>query len=280
MALSAGGTASLLILASLLWAPQISWSQSNTSATPGSDDMDVKAELRAIQLELLEIRQLLQSQSRLPQLASGTLTQATIGKDPFTLPFIPGHSIGQENAAYVVVEFSDLQCPFCIYFDTHTFPEFKAKYIDTGIVRFFNVDFPLESHRDAKTLALASDCAGDQNRYWEMRALLMKEQADSLSDTLDRSRRSLHLDGNAFSGCMADSSRLARITRDAEVARGSGVASTPTFLIGQVSDGKITGTRILGSLPPDVFNSTVEAAIALLKSKTLTAQAYRKDSAQ
>jgi hypothetical protein len=72
------------------------------------------------------------------------------------------------------VEFTDLQCQFCNRFSTQVFAQIKAAYIDTGKVRFVTRDFPLDFHPEALPAARAARCAGEQNKFWEMRDALVR----------------------------------------------------------------------------------------------------------
>ena len=70
-----------------------------------------------------------------------------------------------------MVEFADYQCPFCLRFMRTTFPHLKRKYIDTGKVRWVALNLPLPFHKDARK---AAHCAGEQDRFWEMREILFR----------------------------------------------------------------------------------------------------------
>ena len=73
-------------------------------------------------------------------------------------------SMGSESAKVVLVEFSDLQCPYCVRFYDDTFPGIVKKYIDTGAVRYVAREFPLSSiHPQAARASEAALCAGDQD---------------------------------------------------------------------------------------------------------------------
>ena len=65
-----------------------------------------------------------------------------------------------------IVEFMDYQCTFCRQFHSQTFANLKKFYIDTGKVRFFVMDFPLDIHSQALLAAQAARCSADQNKFW------------------------------------------------------------------------------------------------------------------
>ena len=68
-----------------------------------------------------------------------------------------------------MVEFTDLQCPFCRQFMLTSFDEIKKNWIDTGKLRYISRDFPLDFHAQAMPAARAARCAGEQGKFWEMR---------------------------------------------------------------------------------------------------------------
>ncbi len=78
-----------------------------------------------------------------------------------------GPALGDANAPVTLIEFADLECPYCRQFYSTTFPEIKRAYIDTGKVRFISRDLPLaELHSTALQAARASRCAALQGKFW------------------------------------------------------------------------------------------------------------------
>lgn len=89
-----------------------------------------------------------------------------------------GHlpQLGEKNAKVTIVEFSDLECPYCRRFFLDTFPQLKKEYIDTGKVAFYFRHFPLSFHPLALPLANAAECANDQGKFWEMHDKIYNQQ--------------------------------------------------------------------------------------------------------
>ena len=77
--------------------------------------------------------------------------------------------IGNKDAPLTMVEFTDFQCPFCKTFYSDTFPELKKNYIDTGKMRFFSRDLPLDFHPDAMRAARGRPVRRGQGQFWKMR---------------------------------------------------------------------------------------------------------------
>lgn len=76
-----------------------------------------------------------------------------------------GYIDGSKNAKVKVVEFSDFECPFC----ARAFPTIKAlqaKYGDKLSLEYRH--YPLPFHPNAQKAAEASECAGEQGKFWQM----------------------------------------------------------------------------------------------------------------
>ena len=110
--------------------------------------------------------------------------------------------LGNKDAPVTMVEFTDYQCPFCQQFHAETFAELKKNYIDTGKVRFFSRDLPLDFHPNAMRAAQAGRCAAEQGKFWKMRDL-MAANPDKLDlESLVETAGSLKLDVTAFRACV------------------------------------------------------------------------------
>ncbi|MEO8679988.1 MAG: thioredoxin domain-containing protein, partial [Vicinamibacterales bacterium] len=157
-----------------------------------------------------------------------------------------------------MVEFTDLQCPFCNRFALQTFDQLKKDYIDTGKVRFISRDFPLSFHPFALPSAKAARCAGDQGKFWEMRTTLVKN-ADKLSPAyITETATSLKLDMKQFSTCAAGTQYDAAIQKDIAEASGVDVSGTPTFFVGKTTAQGFEGTRIVGAQPYALFQAKID----------------------
>jgi len=127
---------------------------------------------------------------------------------------VSGYMMGRPDAPITIVEFTDLQCPFCNRFATQTFNRLKTDYIDTGKARFISRDYPLDFHPQARLAAIASRCAGDQGKFWEMRLALVKNAGLLSPAFIAQTAASLKLDLPAFNACAAGPQHAAAIQKD------------------------------------------------------------------
>ncbi|MCX6624330.1 MAG: DsbA family protein [Acidobacteria bacterium] len=166
--------------------------------------------------------------------------------------------LGVTDAPVTMVEFTDFQCPFCRQFHQQIFPELKKKYIDTGKMRFTQNDLPLDFHGNAVQAAEAVRCAGDQDRYWEMR-----DTVAANPDRLDRAAlaefaRKLSLSSKLFAACLDSRKYEAAVRKEAERALLSKIHGTPSFILGRTTPEGVEGVLIPGAFSAEEFGKLIE----------------------
>ncbi len=75
------------------------------------------------------------------------------------------HQTGAKNGKITIVKFSDFECPYCARFRP-TMQKILDEYPNE--VTYVFKHFPLSFHQYAKTAAVASECAAEQGKFWEM----------------------------------------------------------------------------------------------------------------
>ena len=159
--------------------------------------------------------------------------------------------IGPDDAPIVMVEFSDFRCPYCARFNAQTLQPLLDQYGDQ--IKFVYRDFPVVGGERA---ALASECAHDQNAFWEYHDLLFENQ--SMIDT-DESLVQLasQIDGidlDTFSTCLSSDQHSDEIQNDFSDGLSYGVGGTPAFFI--------NGRPIVGAQPISAFQQVIEDVLA------------------
>jgi protein-disulfide isomerase len=213
--------------------------------------------------ELKAIRQLLEKLAGPLGAAAPTAAPAPPSRAPVpvnnnvTLATIAGVVLGRPDAPITMVEFTDLQCPFCRQFHVTAFEQIKKDYIDTGKVRYISRDLPLENlHPLAVAAARASRCAGEQGRFWEMRHAILINNARLLEASFAGFAQDLKLNVASFRACAADASKFrAEIQKDTADAGLIGITGTPTFVIGRTIATGLDGVRFVGAQPIAVFEA-------------------------
>jgi protein-disulfide isomerase len=182
-----------------------------------------------------------------------------------TTPEADQRILGSADAQVMVIEFTDLQCPYCARFARDTWPLLRARYVDTGRIRFATRDLPLPFHEFAVPAAVAARCAGQQGKFWEYREALFRDPSTlgqaryaALADTFG-------LDTVRFEACRADRAVLDSVRADAALAASSGIASTPSFVIGRVVNGQFEGEVLAGAQPFEVFQQRLDSLLQQLQ---------------
>ncbi len=179
-------------------------------------------------------------------------------------------SMGAADAPVTVVEFTDYQCPYCLRFTKTTFPLLKRKYIDTGKVRWVALNLPLPFHKDAIKAAQAAHCAGEQDKFWEMREVLFKNPRKMGVADLPAHAETLSLDMSAFYSCLQSDRHLDNIAKEAKDAKSVRLTGTPSFIIGKTTSDIISGSVVIGAQPMNKFDAAIGKVLAQVSAKKKT----------
>jgi protein-disulfide isomerase len=171
-------------------------------------------------------------------------------------------TMGAADAPVTVVEFTDYQCPYCLRFTKTTFPLLKQKYIDTGKVRWVALNLPLPFHKDAIKAAQAAHCAGEQDKFWEMREILFRNPQKLSTADLPAHAETLALDMSAFYSCLQSERHLDNIAKEAKEAKAVRLTGTPSFIIGKTTSDIIAGPVVIGAQPLNKFDAAISKALA------------------
>jgi protein-disulfide isomerase/rhodanese-related sulfurtransferase len=141
------------------------------------------------------------------------------------------HVAGNPHAAVTLVEFGDFECPICGT-EEPVAEKVRAKYANR--IRFVFRQFPLvHIHPFSQRMAEASECAGEQGKFWEAVHEIYSRQDDLSEDGLKHDAAAIGLDPGKFDQCMAGGAETARVNRDHADGVALGVVGTPTFFVGR-----------------------------------------------
>lgn len=173
---------------------------------------------------------------------------------------------GNQDAPITIVEFSDFQCPFCARFQIQTLPLILEQYVETGKVKFVYRDFPIQnSHPNAMPAAAASECAHEQNKYWEYHDALFENQGvwnkvdiASAVTIFKEFAAELDLNQDQFINCLDSGKYIEEINNDLKDGRDYGVTGTPGFFIGNEENGFV---KLNGAQPFEAFKNIIDSQL-------------------
>jgi protein-disulfide isomerase len=173
--------------------------------------------------------------------------------------------LGEESAPVTLVEYVDLQCPFCQQFETQVMPTVIERYVRSGKVR---VEIrPLATlGPDSQRGQLALVAAGKQDKFFELAQLLFlkqgKENAGWLSDALVASAAASidGLDVEQFDADRVSALVANQASNYLGMAQGDGVRETPTILVGKTGE-TLEHVTVSGASDPTPVTAAIDAAL-------------------
>ena len=162
---------------------------------------------------------------------------------------------GSENAKVTIVEFSEFQCPYCTRAQA-TMKQIKETYGDD--VNFVHENFVV--HESALTASVAVECAGEQDKYWEMHDKIFETQKTDEAGLKELATQ-LGLDATKFDACLKSEDAQARVATQMTTGRTVGVSGTPSFIVGTKSGTKVSGDFIVGAYPFETFKASIDSLL-------------------
>jgi protein-disulfide isomerase len=185
------------------------------------------------------------------------------GNKPFQSPPTAGEKVkvnadddafkGDKNAPITIIEFSDYECPFCTRFYTQTLAQIQKEYIDTGKVKFVYRDFPLGFHQNAQKAAEAAECAGEQDKYFELHDKLFDNGVAGGIASFKQFAGQIGLNQGDFDNCLDSGKMASEVKKDFQDGQSYGVSGTPAFFV--------NGKLISGAQPFSAFKQVIDAEL-------------------
>ena len=181
------------------------------------------------------------------------------------------HIFGNPNAEIKIIEFSDMECPFCKRFHA-TMKQVINEYGDK--VAWIYRHFPLEQlHPQAKKSAIASECAteiGGNNAFWRYLDQYMDLEEIVSEASFSQIAENIGLNRNQFKTCLNSDKFNDKIDSYIQDAANSGAQGTPYSIIINKNNKK---TSINGALPfedfKDQYGETQKGVKSLIEEALL-----------
>ena len=152
----------------------------------------------------------------------------------------PEPFLGSANAPVTLIEYGSMTCSHCAHFAHTDFPIIKARYIDSGKVKFVFRTLPTPPHQVSMGMQVIADCSGPRRfevieTFFNVQPSIfaaMEQPRGVLPKILEVARYNGGLTDEVAKQCLANEANARRIAQIAQ----SGIdryklESTPTFVI-------------------------------------------------
>ncbi|KND48234.1 MAG: Periplasmic thiol:disulfide interchange protein DsbA [Parcubacteria bacterium C7867-006] len=174
------------------------------------------------------------------------------------------HILGNPNATLKIVEYSDLECPFCKVFHS-TLKQVMDVYGKNGKVAWVYRHFPIDQlHSKARKEAEATECAnelGGPQKFWEFTDMIYTTTNSNNSldlAELPKIAKKIGLDVTAFNTCLSSGRYAAKVEADYQDAVKAGGRGTPNSIVVS-ADG--TKTVIQGAQSYEAVKAIIDALL-------------------
>jgi protein-disulfide isomerase len=169
--------------------------------------------------------------------------------------------IGNPDAPVTLIEFGDFQCEFCARFAKIAEPDINATYIQTGKANMVFKHFVTHG-ADSITAAIASQCANEQDHFWNFYKTAYENQGPENSGWANTENMKEFasqipgLDTQIFDTCIDSQKYKSMVDNDMTLGVSLGMQGTPSFIIVK-NDGSKAET-LLGAQPFPSFQSIID----------------------
>jgi len=195
----------------------------------------------------------------LPANAGGGHGGTTASASDFRLPSAEDHVRGNPDATVTLIEFSDLECPFC----AQLHPTLKRIVEERDGVNWVYRHFPLSTiHSSARSAAIASECIAElagNDAFWTFTDAAFQNQRLLGASWYREQAVGFGIERAAFEGCIGNRSTASNVDIDYNEAIASGGRGTPHVVIVTAS-GELR--PFSGALPYAQISALVDQALA------------------
>lgn len=170
------------------------------------------------------------------------------------------HIKGNKDARVILIEYSDLECPFCSTFHA-TAQQIQDEYGDD--VAWVYRHFPLDLlHNRARPAALASECAaeiGGNDNFWAFIDEIFEDQTKNLTDAgLKKVAANIGLDTGEFASCLDAGNHEDKVESQYQGGLAAGVNGTPgNFVLNDEGEAWL----IPGAVPFETLKEAIDVAL-------------------
>lgn len=154
---------------------------------------------------------------------------------------------GDINASAKIIVYSDFACPFCLLF-IDTVKKIRGNFGEETVIAFRH--FSLLKNFNSYPAALASECAAEQGKFWEMHDKLFDNNREEKMSTeqFKKNAEELGLNLEKFNDCLDTEKYKEKVENQIREARTFGVIGTPTIFV--------NGRLLAGAYPFEDFKDS------------------------
>jgi protein-disulfide isomerase len=170
-------------------------------------------------------------------------------------------SMGDPKAKVTVIEYGSASCTHCAHFNNDIFPAFKAKYVDTGRVRYVFREFLTEPVNLAAVSFLLARCAGRDKYFSVLDAVFHAQASIYKTGDADAALRKIGQDAGLSeaqsTACLNDKAAIDALNaRVKSYIDDDKITGTPTFFV----DGqRLEGVQTLPQLDAAIARAEAKA---------------------
>jgi len=182
------------------------------------------------------------------------------------------HVFGNPNAPVIVIEYADLECPYCKQFET-TMNQVMQYYGQSGQVAWVYRPFPLaQIHSKAPEEAQAAECAADQGgsaeyfKYIDQIYTVTPSENGLDLTQLPKIAGDQGLNVDQFNQCLNSGKYAQKVQQSYNDAIAAGGTGTPFVLI--TVQGSKDAVPLEGAQPYDSMRAAIDAVLANIGATT------------
>lgn len=169
--------------------------------------------------------------------------------------------LGDKDAEVLIIEYFAPTCVHCAYYHKHTFPEFKAKYIDTNKVAYVIREFV--SNKQDLDASILARCNTNNDEFLKLVTVLLAQQdswpwTTKYRELLANLGQLGGISKSSYDACLADEKlKTLLVSNSRSIHSCPSFVGTPSFFI--------NGTYFKGSHTFDELSKYVDNALKLSK---------------
>jgi len=181
----------------------------------------------------------------------------TISTDELEAFYKTAYIEGDKDAKISIIEFSDVQCPFCQrHTNAGTLDQVRTKYGDDVNVIFAH--FPLSIHPSAQKASEALECAGKmggEEGFFKFKKALFAKGGDPKLDVIEAVATEVGMNATDMMACVNGGEFAQKVTDQMAFGRKLGVTGTPGNIVMNNETGEFQ--KVSGAVPATAFDAPI-----------------------